>query len=111
MEIYQKIMKEYSFGQAWDTQGWFWKPSEAAKEKVTMIESGSNLDFGDYSSGVLVSKAWSALAANDLNAVVAYVNKITDIYAVKAHEMQEGLKDYASGGNDDETPFAVRSSP
>lgn len=93
-EAFNKLTKEYSFGQAWDTKGWFWKPAEAAKEKLAMIESGVNLDFGDYSSGQLVQKAWAALAANDINAVTAYVNKATELYGVKAKDMQSSLKEY-----------------
>ncbi|MBF0489679.1 MAG: tetratricopeptide repeat protein [Candidatus Omnitrophica bacterium] len=100
-EAFNKVINDVSFGQVWDTKGWFWKPADAAKEKITMIESGVNLDFGDYSSSTLVSKAWAALAANDLNAVIAYVNKTTSMYGAKAKEMQASLKDYAAGSNDE----------
>jgi tetratricopeptide (TPR) repeat protein len=100
-EAFNKLVKDFSFGQCWDTKGWFWKPAEAAKEKLAMIESGVNLDYGDYSSSTLVQKAWSALSSNDLNGVTAYIKKLNDMYAVKAHEMQTSLKDYASGSNDE----------
>ncbi len=93
-EAYSKIVKDYSFGQTWDAKGWFWKPSEAAKEKLAMIQAGVSLDFGDYSSNQLVIKAWSALAAKDLNAVVAYVNKLAELYAKDAKSMQASLKEY-----------------
>ena len=93
-EAYNTLIKDYGFGQAWDTKGWFWKPAEAAKEKLAMVEAGVNIDFGDYSSNQLVQKAWSALAANDLNAVVAYVNKLSELYGTKAKEMQTSLKEY-----------------
>ena len=33
-EAYQSIVDNYSFGQTWDLKGWFWKPAEAAKEKL-----------------------------------------------------------------------------
>ncbi len=94
-EAYNKLIKDYSYGQAWDTKGWFWKPAEAAKEKLTMIESGVNLDFGDYSSSQLVQRSWAALAANDLPAVEAYVNKTLELYGGKAKDMQASLKEYA----------------
>ena len=94
-EAFNKLIKDYSYGQAWDPKGWFWKPAEAAKEKLAMIESGVNLDFGDYTSSQLVQKAWAALAAKDLNAVVAYVNKTLELYSAKAKEMQASLKEYA----------------
>ena len=100
-EAFTKVVNDFSFGQCWDVKGWFWKPADAAKEKLEMLASGVSLDFGDYSSSVLVQKAWASLAANDLNAVIAYVNKTTDMYAGKAKDMQTSLKDYASGSNDE----------
>jgi len=92
---YNKIISDYSFGQAWDTKGWFWKPAAAAKEKLDMIATGASWDFGDYSSSTLVQKAWASLAANDLNGVQAYVNKTLELYEGKAKEMQASLKEYA----------------
>ena len=93
-EAYQKIINEFSFGQTWDPKGWFWKPAEAAKEKVAMIESGVELDFGDYTSSFMVNKAWAALAAKDLDAVVAYTSKVIELYGSKAKEMQSSLTEY-----------------
>ena len=43
LAAYQRIVSEFSYGQAWDPKGWFWKPAEAAKEKIAMIKSGSRL--------------------------------------------------------------------
>ncbi len=93
-EAFNKLIKDYSFGQTWDTKGWFWKPAEGAKEKLAMAEAGINLDFGDYTSSQLVQKAWAALAAKDLNAVVAYAGKTVSLYSTKAKEMQASLKEY-----------------
>ena len=93
-EAYNKLVKDYSFGQAWDSKGWFWKPTEGAKEKLSMLAAGVNWDFGDYSSSTLVQKSWAALSANDLKGVEAYVNKTLDLYAGKAKDMQASLKEY-----------------
>ena len=93
-ESFNKIIKDYSFGQTWDTKGWFWKPAEAAKEKLDMMAAGVNWDFGDYTSSVLVQKAWAGLAANNLKAVEAYAKKTVQLYAGKAKEMQASLKEY-----------------
>jgi tetratricopeptide (TPR) repeat protein len=93
-EAFNKLTKDYSFGQTWDTKGWFWKPADAAKEKLNMMAAGVNWDFGDYSSSVLVQKAWAALASNDLKGVEAYVNKAVQLYAGKAKDMQASLKEY-----------------
>ncbi|MBF0511022.1 MAG: tetratricopeptide repeat protein [Candidatus Omnitrophica bacterium] len=94
-EAFNKVMKDFSFGQTWDTKGWFWKPAAAAKEKLDMMAAGVNWNFGDYSSNQLVQKAWASLAANDLEAVKAYVNKTLELYEAKAKEMQASLKEYA----------------
>ena len=94
-EAYNKVVSDYSFGQTWDVKGWFWKPAAAAKEKLAMIAAGVNWNFGDYSSSQLVQKAWAALAANDLKAVEAYVNKTLELYEGKAKTMQASLKEYA----------------
>ncbi|HOY09556.1 MAG TPA: tetratricopeptide repeat protein [Candidatus Omnitrophota bacterium] len=95
VKAYQTVVDEYTYGQCWDPKGWFWKPAEAAKEKIAMIESGSNLDFGDYTSMTLTVKAWEALGNKDLDSVVAYTNKCLELYEAKAKEMQESMTEYA----------------
>ncbi len=91
---FQKLIDEYSFGQTWDNGGWFWRPAEAAKEKLEMIASGSTLEFGDYSSSYITSQAWRALRDGDIEAVLAYTQKVFDLYSDKADEMQESLTEY-----------------
>jgi len=95
VKAYQTVVDEYTYGQCWDPKGWFWKPAEASKEKIAMIESGSNLDFGDYTSMTLTVKGWEALANKDLDSVIAYTNKCLELYEAKAKEMQESMTEYA----------------
>ncbi len=95
LAAYAKVAKEYSYGQAWDINGWFWKPAETAQEKIAMIESGSTLDFGDYSSSYLTAKAWVALRDNDVESVTAYADKVIELYEEKAKAMQESMTEYA----------------
>ncbi len=94
-EAYTKVVKDFSYGQTWDSKGWFWKPAAAAQEKLDMMAAGANWNFGDYSSSTLVQKAWSALAANDLKGVQAYANKCVTLYGDKAKAMQASMKEYA----------------
>jgi len=101
-EVYQKLIDEYTYGQCWDPKGWFWKPAEAAKEKLNMIASGSTLDFGDYTSETLTVKAWDALNKDSLEDVLAYTNKCIDLYAGKAKEMQASLMEFPWGKTLDE---------
>lgn len=96
-EAYQKIISDFTFGQTWDPQGWFWKPAEAAKEKIAMLESGSNLDFGDYTSEFLTTKAWKALEEEDYNSVITYTDKVLELYEDKAKAMQSELTDIPLG--------------
>ena len=91
---FEKLVKEYTYGQAWDPNGWFWKPAEGAKEKLSMIDSGTYLDFGDYSSSFLTGQAWKALSNNNLDAVLIYTNKVLELYADKAKAQQESLSEY-----------------
>ncbi len=93
-EAFEKLIQEYTYGQAWDPNGWFWKPAEGAKEKLAMIDSGTYLDFGDYSSSFLTGQAWKALSDGNLDAVLAYTNKVLELYEDKAKSMQESLSEY-----------------
>ena len=60
-------------------------------------------NFGDYRSSTLVTKGWEALAANDIEAVLAYTNKCIELYAGQAKKMQESLNEYPAG--DDQKIF------
>jgi len=91
---YVKIIDNYKFGQTYDTRGWFWKPAEAAKEKLAAIKSGSNIDYGDYSSSYLTTQAWRALTSNDTDSVMAYTDKVIELYAEEAVKMQTSLSEY-----------------
>lgn len=57
------------------------------------------VDFGDKTSSTLTTKAWAALAKNDVNMVETYVNKTVELYGDKAKEMQASLKEYAWESN------------
>ena len=37
-EAFKKLVDEYYYAQCWDPQGWFWKPAEAAQQKLEMLE-------------------------------------------------------------------------
>jgi len=94
LAAYKRVVNEFSYAQYWDPKGWFWKPAEAAREKISMLESGSSLDFGDYSSSFLTTQAWNALEANKTDEVTAYAGKVLDLYAPKASDMQNSLTEY-----------------
>lgn len=97
---YQKVVDDFSFGQTWDTKGWFWKPAKAAAEKIAMIKSGSTLDFGDYSSSFLTQQAWKANSADDTKAVIAYVDKVLELYTDEAKAMQSSMTGYGFESED-----------
>ena len=35
---FQKLVNELKYAQCWDTNGWFWKPAEAARKKILELE-------------------------------------------------------------------------
>ena len=42
---YKVVRDELSYSQAWDPKGWFWSASDAAKEKINMLEARKKEDF------------------------------------------------------------------
>lgn len=38
LEAFRALTSTLSYAQCWDSNGWFWKPAEAAKEKIIEIE-------------------------------------------------------------------------
>lgn len=53
--------------------------------------SAPKLDFGDFSSSAITSKAWGALEAKNYEAAKAYAAKCQEMYKAKAVEMQKSL--------------------
>ena len=101
-ESFKKIVEEYSYAQTWDNQKEiFWRPKDAAADKLFLIESGLDLDFGDYSSVHLTTQAWKALDKKDFAAVRIYTDKVISLYARQAREMQADLTDFPAGETDE----------
>ncbi len=93
---FERVVKEFSFGQAYDPANKaFWKPADAAKDKLDMMAKGLNLDFGDMRSSTLVQRMWGALGKKDIDAAVAYYAKLTGLYGETAKQMQAGMTEYA----------------
>ena len=38
IEAYKQIGKKVAFAQCWDEKGWFWKPIDAAKKQIKVLE-------------------------------------------------------------------------
>ncbi|MBF0123183.1 MAG: tetratricopeptide repeat protein [Candidatus Omnitrophica bacterium] len=38
-KAYQKVISDYFYAQCWDPQGWFWKPADAAQQKILEMEA------------------------------------------------------------------------
>lgn len=38
LAAYKVLTDKLSFAQCWDTKGWFWKPAEAARERLKALE-------------------------------------------------------------------------
>ncbi|MBN1522478.1 MAG: tetratricopeptide repeat protein [Candidatus Aureabacteria bacterium] len=92
-KTFNEIIEKYTYAQSWDPQGWFWRPSEGAKDQILLMETG--IDFGDYTSQTLTAKAWQALGAGDLDEVLVYCRKCVQLYKKYADEMQAKLNAYA----------------
>lgn len=94
--IFERIVKEFSFGQTYDPANKaFWKPADAAADKLNMIEKNLDMDFGNMSSATIVSKMWESLNNNNLELVIAYNAKLVKVYGETAKKMQAGMTEYA----------------
>lgn len=38
VKAYKQSVEKFPFAQCWDTQGWFWKPADAAKKQLKSLE-------------------------------------------------------------------------
>lgn len=38
VKIYKELAEKFAFAQCWDPQGWFWKPAEAARDRLKELE-------------------------------------------------------------------------
>jgi hypothetical protein len=37
-EVFTTLVNDYYFSQCWDPKGWFWKPADAAREKLAEMK-------------------------------------------------------------------------
>ncbi len=100
-EAYQTVLDRFPYAQCWDPRGWFWRVADGAAEKIEMIDTGVFMDFWDYTSGMLTTKAWKALKSRDYVRARGYADKCIALYADKAREMQAGLEDYPRGDDEE----------
>lgn len=66
--------------------------------KVTQEEvqaAAQQLDFGNYESVTLATKAWDSQAAADFPATLAYTQKCVELYGERGKAMNEQLDAYA----------------
>lgn len=97
-ETFNDIMNLYTYAQCWDKKGWFWKVSRAAKDQIDCIELG--IDFGDYTSETLTTKAWDALDAKKYRHVELFAGKCIELYGEEARKMQATMDNYATKGQE-----------
>lgn len=41
---YEKVVESYGYAQCWDPKGWFWRPAEAAAQRLKELEFETVLD-------------------------------------------------------------------
>jgi tetratricopeptide (TPR) repeat protein len=104
-EAYQRVLEEFPSAQCWDPRGWFWIVADGAKEKIKMIDTGLFLNFWDYSSQALVTKAWQAFKNKDVPRALGYADKCIELYSPQAREMQRQLDDFPQGGDNEKHAY------
>jgi len=97
-QIYQEIMEQFRFAQCWDPHGWFWSVASAAQDQIDAHEL--DLDYGDYTSATLTSRAWDAFNAGEYRKVDLYVSKCLQLYQKEAARMQTSLTGFPPTGHE-----------
>ncbi|MBI3996708.1 MAG: tetratricopeptide repeat protein [Candidatus Omnitrophica bacterium] len=92
-EAFNTVIERFSFAQAWDPKGWFWKVAQGASDKLTTM--GTAYDFGDYTSQTLTTKAWEVLEKQDYKGVELYTKKCIELYEGDAKKQQASLTEFA----------------
>jgi hypothetical protein len=66
--------------------------SIATAEPASSVQGA--IDFHEISSVALTSRAWTALAAKDFDAVAAYTGKCRELYEAEARRQQSDLASF-----------------
>ena len=45
IEAYQQIIENYFYAQCWNINGWFWKPSVAARARISKIRCKASIEY------------------------------------------------------------------
>ncbi|MFH1776344.1 MAG: hypothetical protein ABH952_02120 [Candidatus Omnitrophota bacterium] len=73
--------------------------TEDMKNLLHQLEALGTYNFGDFSSATLVSAAWNALAAGNLDEVIAYTIKCIELYRDEALTEQAALSELPASGS------------
>lgn len=68
---------------------------------LLIVSSAYAVDFGDFSSAFLTSRAWGQLNQGKPQEAIEYTNKCIEMYAAQAREMQSRLSEYPQGEKDE----------
>ncbi|MCK5706036.1 MAG: tetratricopeptide repeat protein [Candidatus Aureabacteria bacterium] len=90
---FSKIIMNFPDAKCWDPRGWFWSIKEASEDQLLVMTSG--IDFGDYTSLTLTTKAWQSYEMGDLPAAIIFTKKCISIYEKDAKEQQASLSNFA----------------
>ena len=66
-----------------------------ATKSAPAAQAAQEIDFGDFSSQTLTTKAWQALDAKDYAAVEAYTTKCITLYESQAIQQASNIADFA----------------
>lgn len=67
--------------------------SGCASNGASQYNAAGELDYGDFSSQTLTTKAWNALGARDYIAAIKFTQKCAELYETRATEMQALLRE------------------
>lgn len=94
-QLAREVTMKYSFAQAFDPAGnFFWKVGNACKDLLLSLET--QVDFGDYTSEFLTTRAWEMLASSEFEKALIYSQKCIELYENEARKQQDSLSQFAA---------------
>ena len=94
IQTYNKIIKDYTYGQAWDEKGFFWKPAEVAVERIRVLENKEAEKEFDPSAADMVVSAWKAYNTKNFDRAIEICEMVLKLHGDEAKRLQKSLSTF-----------------
>ncbi len=98
---YWQLIADFTYGQCWDSHGWWWQPAKAAQKVVEQLQKGIDPDSTPNEAfeqaWQVTAKAWKAWGKKQYDEVIRLAEYAQSHWGKQAREMNSGLHRYPKG--------------